>query len=734
MLRNTPVPKNPVKEIAMEKEETFKIKPAGRHILTIGRELIQDPYAAVIELIKNAYDADSPDVIIEFKAFDNWEGYRITIADHGHGMSKDTVVSKWLVPSTDDKLERRLSPHHRIMQGRKGIGRYSASLLGKDLLLSTVQDGEETSVFVEWQEFEDARYLDDVEIQVAVKSTTRPSGTRLVIEGTREMLELWDQNQFDKLLYELKKLKSPVFINEENPDDRFDIHLKISKFPGVMDFDDEVKSYPLLDLFDYRISGKIGADGKGELLYAQQKSRNFLSQEEIAVNLGATGCGELWFDVRVYDREKEAIESLIQRGLKDESGRYLGNLQARQLLNSFNGIGVYRNGFRIRPLGDPDFDWLRLNERRVQNPSLRIGSNQAIGFVQIQSEEQSGLTEKSARDGLKENAAYNRLKNITQQVIGLLEARRFDYRRKSGQSRSNLKVERQLEQLFSFTRLKREIRAKLLQSGIPGEIADEVLHTVNQDEKEKNKLADEIRQAVAIYQGQATLGKIINVVLHEGRRPLNYFKNQVPNLHYWYDSYRKDPDPAKLEEIVPVVDGVGDNAEIFVQLFKRLDPLAAAKRGGKGAFLLKKLIRKTFGVFEQEMSRNRISLTVNGAEDFNFVCWQQDMYAIFTNLADNSIFWMLANDGPEHRIQVDIVSEGESLLYIDYRDSGPGIDQQYIESEVIFEPQFSTKPDGTGLGLAIAGEAALRNGLELKVFASDNGAYFRLQPKTTENE
>ena len=51
----------------MENEETFKIKPAGRHILTIGRELIQDPYAAVIELIKNAYDADSPDVVIDFQ-------------------------------------------------------------------------------------------------------------------------------------------------------------------------------------------------------------------------------------------------------------------------------------------------------------------------------------------------------------------------------------------------------------------------------------------------------------------------------------------------------------------------------------------------------------------------------------------------------------------------------------------------------------------------------------------
>lgn len=353
--------------------------------------------------------------------------------------------------------------------------------------------------------------------------------------------------------------------------------------------------------------------------------------------------------------------------MKDESGRYLGNLQARQLLNKFNGIGVYRNGFRIRPLGDPDFDWLRLNEQRVQNPSLRIGSNQAIGFVQIQSEELSGLTEKSARDGLKENAAYSRLKSVTKEVIALLEARRFDYRRKSGQSRSNLKVERQLEHLFSFEKLKLEIREKLNKRGIAGEIADEVLDSVNQDEKEKNKLADEIRQAVAVYQGQATLGKIINVILHEGRRPLSYFKNQIPNLHYWYDSYLKNPDLGKLEEIVPIVDGVGDNAEVFVQLFKRLDPLAAAKRGGKKSYPLKRLIRGTFGVFEQEMRREQIALTINGTEDFSFECWQQDMYAIFTNLVDNSIFWILANEMPERRIQVDIVSEGEKLLYIDYR-------------------------------------------------------------------
>jgi len=55
------------------------------------------------------------------------------------------------------------------------------------------------------------------------------------------------------------------------------------------------------------------------------------------------------FDIRVYDREKEAIDALISRGLN------VGKREARQLLNDYNGIGIYRYGFRIRPLGDPEF-------------------------------------------------------------------------------------------------------------------------------------------------------------------------------------------------------------------------------------------------------------------------------------------------------------------------------------------------------------------------------------------
>ena len=72
-----------------------------------------------------------------------------------------------------------------------------------------------------------------------------------------------------------------------------------------------------------------------------------------------------------------------------------------------------------------------------------------------------------------------------------------------------------------------------------------------------------------------------------------------------------------------------------------------------------------------------------------------------------------------------MVTDGKSLIHIDYRDTGPGIDPDLIASGIIFEPQFSTKPYGTGLGLPLAGEAATRNDLELLALESETGAWFR---------
>ena len=429
--------------------------------------------------------------------------------------------------------------------------------------------------------------------------------------------------------------------------------------------------------------------------------------------------------IRVYDRDKDAIEQLISRGLKDEHDNYVNKLQARQLLNDVNGIGVYRNGFRIRPLGDPDFDWLKLNEQRVQRPSFKIGSNQVVGYVHIQSEELSGLEEKSARDGLKNNEAYRALVNITQKIILELEQRRYIFRKKMEISRPSKKIENQLNGLYDYEPLKQSISVALKHSGMNKTTIEEVNKIIDKEQNKKNEAIEEIKKAVAVYQGQATLGKIVNIILHEGRRPLNYFKNQIPNLIFFGNEFMINRNEDDYNEIVKLTNGIADNSELFVKLFGRLDPLAAKKRDTKAKFNLSEEIKNAIDVFSHEIAQSGIRLEFKCDSQIEYTGWKQDIYTIIVNIIDNSIFWVNESASADKKISI-IVKKKENGFNVDVRDSGPGISEELLESGVIFEPEFSTKPEGTGLGLAIAGEAANRNKLILTAIQEDEGAHFIL--------
>ena len=705
---------------------SYEIRPSGRHLLTIGKELIQDQIAAIIELVKNCYDADSLDATICFRQIPHKDYMEICIEDNGHGMSTEDIINKWLVPSTTHKRERK-SPAGRTMQGHKGIGRYAASILGNNLIMETIDTaGQKTTVYIDWDSLSKYQYLDQIKIPIHREITTQPSGTKITIHSELEKNMYWKDETFSKLRFELKKLISPKSDNIFN--DSFRIWLQFENFFSNSlnkNGKEEIFPYPILELYDYRISGTVNADGKGTLTYENQKIRNG-AVECFDIDYGPTDCGTLIIDVRVYDRDKEAIDQLIGRGKKNGSfDQSISKSEARNLLDKVNGIGVYLNGFRIRPLGDADFDWLRLNEQRVQNPSMRIGSNQVAGYVHIESEELSGLEEKSARDGLKSNHAYDKLKYITKEVISKLEERRFVFRRKTGLSNPAKKIEGQLEGLYDYTELKKSISDSLKKAEVSQEIIEDISNIIFQEESRKNDAIEEIRRAVAIYQGQATLGKIINIILHEGRQPLNYLKNQIPNLHFYAERFLKNNDKDSVREIVRLTTGVADNVSIFSSLFSRLDPLAARRRETKSTFSLRDTLKSVISVFESTCNEEDIKVEIQCPDNLKFTGWHQDIHAIFTNLIDNSIFWIVEKKSPKRSILINVVVHNSELI-IDYTDSGPGISDELLSSGVIFEPQFTTKPKGTGLGLSIAGEAASRNNLILTAVQNENGAHFKL--------
>jgi C4-dicarboxylate-specific signal transduction histidine kinase len=363
----------------------------------------------------------------------------------------------------------------------------------------------------------------------------------------------------------------------------------------------------------------------------------------------------------------------------------------------------------------------------VQNPSLKIGCDQVIGFIHIESEEKSKLEEKAARDGIKETAEYFGLKEIVKQVLKELENRRFIYRQSVGLGRSNRDLKEKINVLYNFKDLKEKINKELDNLGIEEKKKEKINKLISEKEEKNNKIADELKQAIALYQGQATVGKIINIVLHEGRKPLGYFKNQIPLINEWKDELVIHYDQDTLNKILNRLSVIDEQSNIFIKLFGKLDPLSSKKRDKKRHFTLRKIIENIKDVFLSELTNQSIEYNIVCDEKLTCFGWQEDFYIALTNLVDNSIYWLQSIEDRTKQISIKAYEE-DGLLIIEYKDNGPGIEKHLIESEVIFEPEFSNKTGGgSGLGLAIAGEAIGRNDGELKAIYSESGAFFKIE-------
>lgn len=739
----------------MNQDLTYKIRPAARLIHTIGSDLIGDSYAALVELVKNSYDADATkvDIIFNYTVIGGENALIISIKDDGHGMDFDTVINKWLVPATNDKLIRKVSKKGtRTLQGRKGIGRFAASILGQEMTLSTVdENGEKSEAVIDWRIFKTDDFLENIELLIEKKQTQESSGTELLIvakdenyteivlndDGQEEVLEktdsklsYWNKSTLEQLINELRKLISPF---EESIDDDFKINLSFqnSPFPEI-DENIQIDTYPIIKFYDYRISGTISEQGKANLLFENNVNPDVVQNERITKTFDLTGnnkyCGLIKVDFRVFDREPEAIDNLINKGLINPvSKNLMGKRQAKRLLDEVYGVNIYKNFFRIRPYGNGGIDWLDLDKDRIQNFTLKISNNQIVGFVTIQSEEKSGLEEKSARDGLKENEHYFGLKELSQKALFELETRRLAYRIKSEKSRGKqTKVQDSINSLFSLAEVKTTIGKKLSEFKIHKKAIDEIDTILTKEEEKKLELKEEIEKTIAIYQGQATLGKIVNFILHEGRKPLQFFNSETKVMERYLKFYRATKDEENLDELTNSINGFKVNSKFISNLFKRISPLAKQKRDKKRNFSAVQIINESKDVFKSHLENANITFTVMGDKNIEIFGWSEDLYIALTNLIENSIYWLAISKRKTKEIKIDVIQNNNTVI-IDYRDTGPGLSDLEIESGAIFEPGYSKKINGTGLGLAIAGESIDRLNGELSARKSTEGAYFQIE-------
>jgi anti-sigma regulatory factor (Ser/Thr protein kinase) len=161
--------------------ETFGFKARGRLLLLLGDQLIRDAGVAVFELVKNGYDADASRVVVRLENVTDVRHGRIVVEDDGTGMDWATVTQVWLEPGTDNRQRQRdqgeRSPiHHRLPLGEKGVGRFAAHKLGRQIeMVTRERGGPEIAVAIDWDEMSRVKYLADVEVRDGASAEGVPS-------------------------------------------------------------------------------------------------------------------------------------------------------------------------------------------------------------------------------------------------------------------------------------------------------------------------------------------------------------------------------------------------------------------------------------------------------------------------------------------------------------------------------------------------------------------------------
>lgn len=438
-----------------EKDARFDINP---HVIRqLGAELVTDQVTALMELIKNSYDADANYVKVTIdtqgmlnsnEVFNKKHKGYIIVEDDGFGMDRDTILQSWLVISYSQKRPvggiKPKTPKGRTPLGDKGLGRLSTQRLADICEIFTKKDnGEALHVGFNWDDFDKVQKLSDVKVNFQKTSFNKKEGTRLVLLNLSDV-KAWEGSGLERFKALLCQLISPYqenrpfkvylsingeSINLDQESEKLqqlsiaDIHFKYQG--GVFSWYADVSMRKLIgNDFDTYEKIILADNGKRfiESFFKDKKGRasNFRKDVEggwlriaISFPLSDTKEPKTLFNLEDFDPGDffgRIQEFSFQRNSRSEdwwSSLYATFDEYKSFIEPQKGIKIYRNGFAIRPYGINSNDWLKLGASWTGGSSYYgLRPDNVVGYVSIDEGINSHLKDKTDREGLIENDYY----------------------------------------------------------------------------------------------------------------------------------------------------------------------------------------------------------------------------------------------------------------------------------------------------------------------------------------
>ena len=684
-----------------------------RVFAALGADLVTSDVVAVVELVKNAYDAFAENVWVRLRADGDYS--YLEVEDDGCGMTRDVITDVWCLVATPYK---ELHPNAsrrgatRRVSGQKGLGRLSVGRLGERLTMFTRADGHPCwQVEVDWAEVANSEELDRsvIELRQSSNALRSATGTLLRIKVLRSK---WNEQLCEDLKDNLERLVSPFSGTND-----FRIFFESTADGADSDGPVAITSQPFLSEPKYRIHGTVDEEGNAHTCYqysamdgsgTTRQKDTVLPWSRVAHEANSRegrqyndrpNCGPFSFDIRAWDISSEDTQEIADRF-------HLQKGRIRSAIRAHKGITVYRDGILVLPKSDDARDWLGLDLRRVSKVGTRLSTSQLVAHVAITAEGNPGIRDTSDRERLVSSQEVFEFQEILRAIVGVLENERDEDRIKQNN-------EAPMKDLLSEVSAQEAMGAvrRLADAGASAQRAVPVLANLDRSLAAVRK---GIERRFIYYSRLATVGTIAHMLVHE-------IRNRTTAIGRFLRLFQEgsEQNGRLMRTCLRAVESI----RALEQLADRFAPLASRKfrRHGRTA-LLEERITACLELQAKELRNNHIRCSTPNSKT-TVAVHPGELDAVILNLITNALYW-LSEVPKDQRHFVFSISEGQegNRVAVEVSDSGPGIADEDLER--VFWPGVTRKPNGIGMGLTVAAEIVAAYGGRMSTERVEAGARF----------
>jgi signal transduction histidine kinase len=708
-------------------EGTLRFSIESRILRELGERLVKQPDVALLELVKNSYDAEAKICTILNETTD-----QIVVEDDGSGMTFDEFKNGWMRIGTSAKeASERTKTFGRAITGEKGIGRFAVRFLGRRLRLDSVAYDKgrraRTRLVAEfdWPKFDRAEDLGlvDVPYRLTGASADTALGTRLEISALRSNLSP-DQ------LYAVRTasigvltpyhalLRNSTISREQQSHGNEDPGFVLQIRPAVDESDDGDVTRAVLDNFVLKGVLSLRGDRLRLDIYRQGEKKPVLEINDRYINR----IGPVFADIRYFPQRKGTFASLPVDGRR-----------AKAWVKKHPGVAVFDRTFRVHPYGLEGDDWLFLSADRVRsardprstlakkhfpmdeatavstqlNYMLKLPyPEQLVGVVQVVGQrihdaasDDTGLIAAADREGFLGNGAFQDLVDIVRGAVEAMAA---------ADRELTLEIERE-EQATTLKRLRSETRSAIKEIENNPAIARGEKVRIVKYLAETQELAEEHEQQSKARESALEVMSLLGIVAGYMTHEFGAAFNELKKAH------------EKLEKLARRDDGFKEVAAAIGSSIVSLREFVTYSQGyihgtttrPTKPYGARTRLQRTIRVFGKYAQDRHMQIQVDVEGDVTAPLVPVSLYdGIALNLFTNALKAVTAKAGDGDRTITFRAWNDQQSHWLEVSDTGIGIPSALRDR--VFTPLFTTTstnrdPLGSGMGLGLS---LVRRGVE----------------------